>query len=80
MRNKPFYSPVATRYRDFDLTTVLSRIDGAFVTHGCIVRSIDGDEIFRVEVHQVCPDLEAAHAKAIEAGKRRIDDIFGAAG
>lgn len=77
MSEESDYSPVATRYRDFSITPVLSNMRGAYFAHSCRICGIDGAEIFRVEVNQICPDWMTAHAVAIGAGMRRIDEILG---
>jgi hypothetical protein len=71
--------PVTTPYRDFVITPALSNVGGTFIAHGCSICSVDGGEIFRVEVHQVCPDMKTAHAVATKAGMRRIDELLGPA-
>lgn len=77
MSEKSDCSPVATRYRDFSITPVLSNVRGMYFAHSCRVCGVDSAEIFRVEVNQICPDRMTAHAVAIDAGKRRIDEILG---
>lgn len=77
MSEKFDYSPVATRYRDFNIAPVLSNVRGAYIAHSCRVCDVDGAEIFRVEVNQICPDRMTAHAVATGAGVRWIDEILG---
>jgi len=77
MSEKSGHFPVATRYRDFSITPVLSNVRGAYLAHSCHVCGADGAEIFRVEVNQICPDRMTAHAVAVGAGMRRIDEILG---
>ncbi len=80
MSEKSGYSPIATRYRDFNIAPVLSNVRGAYIAHSCRVCGVDGGEIFRVEVNQICPDMITAHAVAIGAGMRRIDEMLGPEG
>ena len=80
MSEKSDYSPVATRYRDLNVVPVLSNLRGSYFAHSCRVYGVDGAEIFRVEVNQICPDMTTAHAVATGAGMRRIDEILGPLG